>query len=133
MPLNYVILWKKSYLKVLHKGAVAYLEVFCKKGVLRNFAKFTGKYLFQRSTPATLLKNRLCQRCFPKNLAKFLTIPCLKEHLRWLLLKIRYTTLLGIVITATLIVITITITDDVAICIPPPWPLKLLSKHLPPA
>ena len=22
-------------------------EVFCKKGVLRNFAKFTGKHLFQ--------------------------------------------------------------------------------------
>ena len=29
-------------------------EVFCKKAVLRNFAKFTGKYLCLR--PATLLK-----------------------------------------------------------------------------
>ena len=43
-------------------------EVFCKKGVLRNFAKFTGKYLcqslfFNKVTsvrPATLLKRRLC-------------------------------------------------------------------------
>ena len=29
-------------------------EVFCKKGALRNFAKFTGKHLCLR--PATLLK-----------------------------------------------------------------------------
>ena len=29
-------------------------QVFCKKGVLRNFAKFTGKHLCLR--PATLLK-----------------------------------------------------------------------------
>ena len=35
------------------------LEVFCKKGVLRNLAKFTGKYL----RPATLLKKRLWHRC----------------------------------------------------------------------
>ena len=41
-------------------------EVFCEKGVLRNFAKFTGKHLFQSlffnkvagSGPATLLKKR---------------------------------------------------------------------------
>ena len=42
-------------------------EVFCKKGVLRNFVKFTGKYLFQSLflnkvaglMPATSLKKRL--------------------------------------------------------------------------
>ena len=34
-------------------------EVFCKKGVLRNFAKFTGKHLCQR--PASLLKKTLAQ------------------------------------------------------------------------
>ena len=42
-------------------------EVFCKKGVLRNFAKFTGKYLCQSLffnkvaglRPATFLKKRL--------------------------------------------------------------------------
>ena len=41
-------------------------EVFCKNGVLRNFAKFTGKHLCQRLflnevaglRPATLLKKR---------------------------------------------------------------------------
>ena len=43
-------------------------EVFCKKGVLRNFAKFKGKHLYQRLLfnkvaglgPATLLKKSLC-------------------------------------------------------------------------
>ena len=46
-----------------------------KKGVLRNFAKFTGKYqcqslFFNKVTglrPATLLKKRLLHRCFPVN------------------------------------------------------------------
>ena len=51
-----------------------------KKGVLRNFTKFTGKHLFQSLffnkiaglKPPTLLKNRLWYRCFPVNFAKFL-------------------------------------------------------------
>ena len=42
-------------------------EVFCKKGVLRNFAKFTGKHMCQRLffdkveglRPVTLLKKSL--------------------------------------------------------------------------
>ena len=59
-------------------------EVFCKKGVLRNFAKFTGKTLCHNLflnkvaglRPATLLKRRLWHRRFPvKN--TFFT-----EHLR---------------------------------------------------
>ena len=56
-------------------------EVFCKKDVLGNFAKFTGK--------ATLLKKRLWHRCFPLNFMKFLRTPFLTEHLRWLLLHIQ--------------------------------------------
>ena len=36
--------------------------------------------------PAILLKKRPWHRCFPVNFAKFLRIPFLKEHLRWLLL-----------------------------------------------
>ena len=48
------------------------LEVFCKKAVLRNFTKFTGKHLHQSLffnkvaglSPAALLKKRLCHRCF---------------------------------------------------------------------
>ena len=54
--------------------------MFCKKGVLRNFAKFTGKHLCQSLffnkvaclRPATLLKMRLWHRCFLVNFAKFL-------------------------------------------------------------
>ena len=69
-------------------------EVFCRKGVLRNFAKFTGKHLchslfFNKVAglrPATLLKKRLWHRCFPVNFAKFLKTPFLREHLWWLLL-----------------------------------------------
>ena len=69
-------------------------EVFCRKGVLRNFAKFTGKHLCQSLffnkvaglRSVTLLKKRLWHRCFPVNFAKFLRIPFLTEHLRWLLL-----------------------------------------------
>ena len=55
-------------------------EVFCRKGVLRNFAKFTGKNLceglFSNNvaglTLATLLKKGLWHRCFP---VKFLRTP----------------------------------------------------------
>ena len=68
--------------------------VFCKKGVLRNFAKFTGKHLCQSLffnkvaglRPATLLKKRLWHRCFPVNFGKFLRTPFITEHLWWLLL-----------------------------------------------
>ena len=60
-------------------------EVFCEKGVLRNFAKFTGKYLCQSLffnkvaglRSATLFKKRLRHRCFPVNAAKFLRTPFL--------------------------------------------------------
>ena len=43
-----------------------------KKSVLKNFAEFTGKHLSQSLRPATLLKKRLWQRCFPLNFAKLL-------------------------------------------------------------
>ena len=54
-------------------------DVFCKNGVLRNFTKFTGKHLCQSLVfnkvaclrPATLLKKRLWDRCFPVNFVKF--------------------------------------------------------------
>ena len=55
-------------------------EVFFKKGVLGNFAKFTWKHMcwsfFLNSAvglrPATLLKRGLLHRCFIVNFAKFL-------------------------------------------------------------
>ena len=67
-------------------------EVFYKKGVLRNFAKLTGKHLcqslfFKKSAsvrPATLLLMRLWHQCFPVNFAKFLRTSFFMEHLLWL-------------------------------------------------
>ena len=49
-------------------------EVFCKKGVVKDFVKFTGKHLCQ-SRPAILLKMRLWHRCFPVNFSKSLRTP----------------------------------------------------------
>ena len=59
-------------------------EVFCKKGVLENFTKFTAKHLCQslffNNKVAILLKMRLWHRCFPGNFAKFLRTTFFKEH-----------------------------------------------------
>ena len=57
-----------------------------RKAVLRHFAKFTGKHLckslfFNKVAglrPATFLKKRLWDRCFPVNFAKFLRTPFLQ-------------------------------------------------------
>ena len=65
-------------------------DVFCKKGVLKNFSKFTGKHLCQ-----SLFSNKvtdlwhwwLWHRCFPVNFEKFLRAHFFIEHLRWLLLN----------------------------------------------
>ena len=43
-----------------------------KKGVLRDFTKFTRKHLYQSLRPATLLTKRLGQRYSFVNFAKFL-------------------------------------------------------------
>ena len=59
-------------------------QVLCKKGVLRNFGKFTGKHLCQslffNKVAGLLLKKRLWHRCFPVNFPKFLRAPFLTEH-----------------------------------------------------
>ena len=68
--------------------------MFCKKGVLRNFAKFTGDHLCQSFffnkvaglESATLLKKRSWHRCFPVNFTKSPRTSFLTEHLQWLLL-----------------------------------------------
>ena len=70
-------------------------EVVCKKRVLKNFSKFTGKHLcrslfFNKVAglrSATLLKKRLWHRCFPVDFEKFLRTPFFIEHLWWLLLS----------------------------------------------
>ena len=73
-------------------------EAFYEKVVLRNFAKFTGKHVYQSLffnnvaglRSATLLKKRLWHRRFTVNFSKLLIIPFLTEHLRWLLLYIAF-------------------------------------------
>ena len=65
-----------------------------KKGVLRNFTKFTGKHLYQSLffnkvadlRPATLLK-KLWHRCFSVNFVKFLRTPFLQNNSGRLLLR----------------------------------------------
>ena len=54
-------------------------EVFCKKGVLRKFAKFLGKHLCQ-----SLFFNKVAG--LPVNFVKFLRTSFFIEHLWWMLL-----------------------------------------------
>ena len=73
------------------------VELFSRKGVLRNFAKFTGKYLYQSLfvnkvaglKPATILKKSFWHSCFPVNFVKLLRTTFFKEHFRWLLLTVQ--------------------------------------------
>ena len=86
-PSNFFFKWSQNHI-FTHCRSSRW-EVFCKKGALRNLAKFTGKHLRQ-SLFATLLKRRLWCRCFPMNFTKFLRTHFLIEHLRWLLLKLEF-------------------------------------------
>ena len=65
------------------------------KGVLRNFATLIGKHLCQSPLlhfqSATLLKKRICRRCFLVNFAKFLGTPFLLNTSGRLLLYILQT------------------------------------------
>ena len=100
-PPGYDVRWK--YMK--QSKGVQYQKqpskVYCRKDVLRNFAKFTGKhqsFFFDKVSglrPATLLKKRCWYRSFPVSFAKFLRTPFFKEHLWWLLLNILRTFNLG--------------------------------------
>ena len=69
-------------------------EEFYKKGVLKNFAIFTGKHLCWglfliklQTWPAFSLKRRLQRRCFPVSIAKFLRTPVLKNICERLILN----------------------------------------------
>ena len=79
-----------SFIKILLECETAFSKhqsCSMKKGVLRNFTKFTGKQLCQSLffdkvaglRAATLLKKRLWHRCFPLNFAKFLRTPFLQN------------------------------------------------------
>ena len=74
-------------------------KVFCfEKGVLRNFTKFTRKYLCQTlffnkvagMRPATLLKKRLWHRCFSVNFDRFFKIPVWRKTSGRLLLNLQW-------------------------------------------
>ena len=70
--------------------------MFCKKGVLKNFAEFIGKQLCQSPffnkvaglRPETLVRKRLLRRCFPVNFTKILRTSFLQNTFWRLLLVI---------------------------------------------
>ena len=74
---SYETFWHRSFIFTVAGGSRP--EVFCKKGVFRNFTKFTGKHLCQRSKDCNFIKNRLRFSCFPLNFAKFLKTPFLQN------------------------------------------------------
>ena len=69
-----------SKLKYFQRYEIQMFRLNTKQGVLKNFAKFTGKHLCQSIflnkvaglRPVTLIKKCLWHRCFPVNFAKFL-------------------------------------------------------------
>ena len=67
-------------------------EVFSKKDVFKNFAKFTGTHLYPSLffDKATLWKKRLRHSWLSVNFAEFLRTPFFKEYLRWLLLLFEF-------------------------------------------
>ena len=70
-----------------YNDAYVHPEVFCKKGVLKNFAEFTGIHMYQKLflnkvaflRPAALLKKRPWHRCFSVNFMKFLRTLFLRD------------------------------------------------------
>ena len=74
--------------------------MFYRKGVFRNFAKFSGKHLcknlFINKVAGLSLsmqlywKKRFLHRCFPVNFVKFLRTSFLTEHLWWLFLVLQH-------------------------------------------
>ena len=59
-------------------------EEFCKKGVLKNFAKFTGKHLCQSKN---LVKKETLTQVFSCEFFKVFKNTFFIEHLWWLLLS----------------------------------------------
>ena len=71
--------------------------MFFKIGALKSFANFTGKHLCcsiilknLQLKACNFIKKRHQHRCFSVKFAKFLRPPFFIEHLRWLLLQLRY-------------------------------------------
>ena len=93
-------LWKSWKKKIILSSTCRSSHQRCsvRKGVLRNFAKFSGKFLCQiifliklqvsGLRPATLLKKRLWHGCFPVNFVNFLKTPFLQNKSWQLLLRV---------------------------------------------
>ena len=68
-------------------------EVFCKKGDLKNFAKFTGKQLCQSlffNQVAGLRKKKILAQVFACEFCEISKNTFFTEHLWWLLLNVRH-------------------------------------------
>ena len=87
----------ETYIYVFYQWRSIHCRCSVRKGVLRNFTKFTRKYLcqilfFNKAAglrPATLLKKRLWHRCFPVNVVEFLRTPLLQNTSGRLLLSVK--------------------------------------------
>ena len=64
--------------------------MFFKIGILKNVANFTRIYENWNFTTLSKIKKRLQHKWFPVKFAKFLRTPFFTEHIRWLLLNVRY-------------------------------------------
>ena len=80
-----------------HRSRTSHRRCSVKKGVLKNFASFTGKHLywslFYEVTglqPANFLKKRLQHKCFSVEFAKLLRTPILMNICKRLLLEVFY-------------------------------------------
>ena len=90
---NKVISLRSSY-QATHFLHLGFFQLFSRASprfprVRKSESSNSSKVSISRSSrlrPATLLKKRLCHRCFPVNFVKFLRTPFFTEHLWWLLL-----------------------------------------------
>ena len=88
------LFWKVRFLLKLsikiHRSS--HRRCSLRKGVLRNFTKFTRKHLGQNlffNKVTTLLKKILWRKCFPVNFAIFLRAPFSQNTSGWLLFTIQ--------------------------------------------
>ena len=83
--------WQSVFLKITYFHAQKQppeVFLFYKKGVLRNFAKFTEKHLCQSLFLLKFIRPQAWHRCFPVNFAKFLRTAFLQNTFRRLLLHV---------------------------------------------
>ena len=83
------VIWRRSQATERLKSGIkteAFAQrCFVRKGVLRNFSKFTQFTRAGVFFNKTLLKKKLWHRCLPVNFVKFVRTPFLTEHIRGLL------------------------------------------------